>query len=83
MLVDQLSEDQKATCLSKLGPELRTLLEEKGVSMDAMSALGCWGLSHLATLANMEQEPQHLRELLEKELGHSRNDSFADRAMVS
>ena len=58
------------------------MLGEKGVSIDVMSAFGCLGLSRIATLANIEQGPQHLRELLEKELEHTRNDNFADRAMV-
>ena len=78
-----MTDEQKSTGLAKLGPELRTLLEEKGVGLDAMSALGSLGLSRIATFANIEQEASHLRELLETELGHTRKDTFADRAMVS
>ena len=67
--------------MAKLSPELRIVFEEKDVRV--MGALGCLGLSRIATFANIEQEPQHLRELLEKELGYTRDDDLADRAMVS
>ena len=78
-----LTEEQKAAGLSKMGPELRALLEDKGVAVEVMASLGHLGLVLLATFANIEQTAEHLRELIEKELGFTRNDGFADRAMVS
>ena len=83
MPLKMLTEEQKAAGLSKMGPELRALLEDKGVAVEVMASLGHLGLVRLATFANIEQTAEHLRELIEKELGYTRDDGFADRAMVS